>query len=168
MRTILVGGVAAALVMSLAGCWGGSGSSSASEQALQRNADMYEIDQIERKFHEATTKKDIDLMMSLWSPNATLTIGPATTATGRMEIRQYWLGKSVAFKPSNHWISDHPAYKLRITVNGDRGTLHFECHYVDAKTGKVALTTVADQDVARINGHWLTTNMVAGSTALTP
>ena len=25
-----------------------------------------------------------------------------------------------------------PAYKVEITVNGDRGTLYFECHYVDA------------------------------------
>jgi hypothetical protein len=173
MRKLLIGGALGvvvalgALVISLT-AFGESSSSSATQEALQLKADRWEIDQIEKNFHKATTKKDIDLMMSLWSPNATLTVGPATTASGKKEIRQYWLEKSVAFKPTNHWISDHPAYKVRITVAGDRGTLHFECHYVDARTGKVALTTVADQDVARINGRWLATNMVAGSTALTP
>jgi ketosteroid isomerase-like protein len=137
------------------------------QQALQRKADFWDIDQIEKKFHEATTTKDIDLMMSLWAPNATLTVGPGQTAAGKKQIRQFFLEKSVSFEPTNHWISDHPAYKVRITVNGDRGTLHFECHYVDAKTEKVALVTAADQDVARINAQWLITDMVAGSTALT-
>ena len=70
------------------------------------------------------------------------------------------------FEPTNHWISDHPAYKLRITVNGDRGTLHFECHYVDAKAKKVAVVVAADQEVARIDGRWLITDMVGGSTTL--
>ena len=166
MRTLLIGGTLGAIVIWLAAC--GSSGTSPAEQAIQRDADLHRITEIERKWHQATSTHDIDLMMSLWSPNATLTVGPATTASGKKEIRQYWLEKSVAFKPTNHWISDHPAYKVRITVAGDRGTLHFECHYVDARTGKVALTTVADQDVARINGRWLTTNMVAGSTALTP
>jgi ketosteroid isomerase-like protein len=167
MRTLLIGGALALLVVSLAAC-GGSSTSSAIEQALQQKADFWDIDQIEKNFHEATTKKDIDLMMSLWSPNATLTVGPAQTATGREQIRQLWLEKSVAFEPTNHWISDHPAYKVRITVNGDRGTLHFECHYVDVDTEKMALVTVADLDVARINGQWLIADMVAGSTTLTP
>ena len=167
MRTLLIGGALGILMVSLVAC-GGSSTSSATQQMLQRKADFWEIDYIEKNFHEATTKKDIDLMMSLWASKATLTVGPGQTAAGRKEIRQFWLEKSVAFEPSTHWISDHPAYKVRITVNGDRGTLHFECHYVDAKTGEVVLATAADQDVARINGKWLITNMVAGSTELTP
>ena len=69
------------------------------------------------------------------------------------------------FEPENHWISDHPAYKLEITVNGDRGTLHFECHYVDAETGEVVAATAGDFDVARIDGKWLITNMVGGTTS---
>ena len=68
----------------------------------------------------------------------------------------------------DHWVSDHPAYKVEITVNGDRGTLHFECHYVDYDTEKVASVTAADLDVARIDGQWLITNMVAGTTELKP
>ena len=100
-------------------------------------ADLWAIDQIEKNFHKATSKQDIDLMMSLWAPNATFTVGPGQTAAGTTEIRQFWLDKSDAFKPGDHWVSDHPAYKVEITVNGDRGTLHFECHYIDIKTSKV-------------------------------
>jgi hypothetical protein len=39
---------------------------------------------------------------------------------------------------------------------------------VDYNTREVALVTVADQDVARIEGRWMITNMVAGSTTLAP
>ena len=167
MRRFLTGCAVAVLVGVLAAC-GGSSAGSSTQQRLQQKADYWDIDRIEKDFHEATTTKDIDLMMSLWSPNATLTVGPEMTAAGQDEIRRYWLQESVAFHPSNRWISDHPAYKVEITVNGDRGTLHFECHYIDAETGSAALVTAADLDVARIDDEWLVTNMVAGSTELTP
>ena len=87
MRTLLIGGALAVIVVSLAAC-GGSSTSSASEEALQRQADLWEIDQIEKNFHKATSKQDIDLMMSLWAPNATFTTVPGETATGTKEIRQ--------------------------------------------------------------------------------
>jgi ketosteroid isomerase-like protein len=163
----LIGGVSGIVILFLAAC-GDSGMPSAAEQALQRKADLYEIDQIEKTFHQATTVKDIDLMMGLWAPNATLTVGPGNTAAGVDQIRRYWLNKSTAFMPDTHWVSDHPAYKVEITVNGDRGTLHFECHYIDYDTREVALVTTADQDVARIDGRWLITNMVAATTTLAP
>ena len=35
-----------------------------------------------------------------------------------------------------------------------------------SKTGEVASTTTADFDVARIDGKWLITNMVGGTTVL--
>ena len=105
-------------------------------------------------------------MMSLWAPNATLTVGPGETAAGLEEIRQFFLDKSSMFQTDAHWVSDHPAYKVEITVNGDRGTLHFECHYIDYDKYKVAFVTTADLDVARIDGQWLIANMVAGSTEL--
>lgn len=167
MRKLLIGGALGIVVLFLAAC-GDASMPSEAEQDLRRKADLYEIDQIEKRFHEATTMKDIDLMMGLWAPNATLTVGPGDTAAGLDQIRRFWLDKSTAFLPETHWVSDHPAYKVEITVNGDRGTLHFECHYVDYDTGKVDLVTVADQDVARIDGRWLITNMVAGSTTLAP
>jgi phage gp45-like len=75
--------------------------------------------------------------------------------------------KSKAFKPATHWLSDHPAYKLKATVDGDRGTLHFECHFIDVKTGKVAQVTAGNLDVARIDGRWMITNFVGSTSELT-
>ena len=164
MRKLLIGGALGIALISLAACSSASGTDAT--EALQRKADFWEIDQIEKHFHEATTTKDIDEMMALWAPNATLTVGPGQTAGGIDEIRRFWLEKSVAFQPETEWVSDHPAYKVEITVNGDLGTLHFECHYIGVDTERVALATVADLDVARIDGRWLITNLVGGSTTL--
>jgi uncharacterized protein (TIGR02246 family) len=170
MRKLLVAAVAlvavaiGVLVGALAAS-GGSSSRSASEQELRRNADLWEIDQLERKFHRATTTKDIDLMMSVYAPNATFVL-PGETKIGKKEIRHFWLTMSESFK--NDWISDTTSYKVRATVNGDRGTLFFECHYVDPKTQKLVSVTAADADVARLDGHWLITRWSGASATLRP
>lgn len=167
MRRFLIAGVLLGVVVVAFAACSDSGSD-ADIAALQLRADRYDIGRIEEQFHQAMTLKDIDEMMSLWAPNATLTVGPDLTAAGVDEIRQFWLTKSVAFAPETTWVSDHPAYKLSVTVNGDRGTLHFECHFLDYKSDEVAAVTVGDLDVARIGGRWLITNFVAGSTELAP
>lgn len=166
MRRFVIGGALGVFLFSvvLAAC-GGSSAGSSDDQS-RRFQDMWEIDQIEKDFHLATTEKNIDLMMGLYSPTATMTVGPGATASGLDEIRRFWLEDSAPFKAENTWVSDHPAYKLEITVDGDRGTLHFECHFIDAKTSEVVSTTTADFDVARIDGKWLITNMVGGTTVL--
>ena len=166
MRRLVIGGALGVFLLSvvLVAC-GGSGDDSSDAQA-RRFQDMWEIDQIEKQFHQATTHKNIDQMVSLFAPNATMTIGTGETASGRDEIRSFWLEDAASMDPENEWISDHPAYKLEITVDGDRGTLHFECHYIDAKTGDVVSVTAADMDVSRIGGAWLITNMIGGSTVL--
>jgi ketosteroid isomerase-like protein len=166
MRKLVMGGVLGVFLLSvvLAAC-AGPGDGSSGEQG-RRFQDMWEIDQIEKKFHEATTTKDIEQMLSLYAPNATFTVGPGVTAVGVDEIGEFWTEQSPAFEPTNNWVSDHPAYKLEITVNGDRGTLHFECHYVDPETREVVSVTAGDMDVARIDGKWLITNFVGGTTEL--
>ncbi len=166
MRKLLIGGALGVVLLSvvLVAC-GDQGGDSSDDQS-RRFQDMWEIDQIEKDFHGSMTTKDIDRMMSLYAPNATITVGPGVTASGLDEIRSFWLEKAAPFAPENQWVSDHPAYKLEITVDGDRGTLHFECHYVDVETSEVASATVADFDVARIDGKWLITNMVGGTTVL--
>ena len=168
MRRNVIGGALgiSLLAIVLVACAGSTTGSSG--EPGRRFQDMWEIDQIEKDFHHATTTKNIDMMMALFAPNATMTIGQGATASGLDEIRSFWLNESQTFQEENNWVSDHPAYKLDVTVNGDRGTLHFECHYVDYRTLEVALVTVADQDVARIDGRWKITNMVAGSTTLAP
>jgi uncharacterized protein (TIGR02246 family) len=167
MRAMVVGAVGAAVVASLAACGGsGSGKHAATDSRTQKEADLYAIDQIERTWHKAASTHDIDLMMSIWAPDATFTFG-GKTASGKTAIRKV-LSAAGPFQPQNHWVSDTPAYKIRTTVNGDKGTLYFECHYVDARTKKVVAVVGADQDVQKIDGTWLITNAVAATPTLKP
>jgi hypothetical protein len=161
---IVIGAALMALTLALSAC-GGSGSSSASQEALQRESDLYQISLIERSFHEAISKKDVDKLVGLFSAHATGTFRPGQTVSGREQIRKVWM-KSTAWKPETHWVSDHPAYKLEVTIDGDRGTLHFECHFIDVKKRTVAAATAGNVDVARIDGRWLITNFVGSTTEL--
>jgi ketosteroid isomerase-like protein len=165
MRTFAIAGALMTLVLSLAAC-GGSGAGSAAEQTLAKQADIYKIDEIERKWHKAASTHDLGLMMSLWAQDASFTIG-GQTYSGKAAIRKV-LSQAGPFQAENHWVSDTPAYKIRTTVNGDRGTLYFECHYVDTKTSKVVAVVGADQDVQKIDGTWLITNAVGATPTLTP
>jgi hypothetical protein len=164
--TLIVGLAVLALTASLTAC-GGSDETSDAQAAQQEQADLYAIDQIEVKWHQASSTKDVDLMMSLWADDATLTIGPENLK-GKAQIRDFFEHKAGPFKPENTWVSDTPAYKIRATVDGDQGTLYFECHYVDVKTGMVVNVVSADQDVERIDGTWLITNLAAATPVLQP
>ena len=136
LSVLAVGGALAATLAacSSAGSSAGSSASPASDQ--QHQADLYGIEQIEVNWHKASSTKDLDLMMSQWADNATFTIG-TQTYTGKDQIRNFFVSTAAPFKAGNTWVSDTPAYKIVATVDGDKGTLYFECHYVDPKTGKV-------------------------------
>ena len=164
VKALVVGAALGALVVSLTGC-GGSSATPSFERGMQLQVDRYAISEIEKDFHEAISKKNIDQMVGLFAPNATGTFGPGKTVAGRDEIRKFW-ATSNAFKPETQWLSDHPAYKLKVTIDGDRGTLHFECHFVDVKTGKVAAVTAGNLDLARIDNRWLITNFVGSTSEL--
>jgi ketosteroid isomerase-like protein len=144
------------------GAWGSG--SSANLKKMQREANLYEIDQIEVNWHKAASTKNLDLMMSTWARNATATIA-GQTYRGKAAIRAFF-AKAAPFQPQNHWASDTATYKIRTTVNGNSGTLYFECHYIDVDTGKVAASVGADQDVRKINGKWLITKLIASSVTL--
>lgn len=162
-RTCLVVLGAVCILAALGGCGGSSGSST--EQATaEREANMWQIDEIEKTWHKAASTQDVDLMMSLWAPDATFTYGPLTVS-GTDQLRTFFATKAGPFQPGNRWISDTPAYKIRITVNddGSTGTLYFECHYIDPKTGKVMSVVGADQNVEKIDGKWLITKSVAAT-----
>jgi uncharacterized protein (TIGR02246 family) len=165
VRTIgifLAGSVLTAAVILAAGC-GGSSSSSA-DQDLQHQADINAIDQIEKTWHRAGSTQDVDLMMTVWAPDATFTVG-GEPYVGKAQIRKFF-EKAGPFQPGNHWVSDTPAYKIRITANGDKGTLFFECHYIDEATGKLVNIVAADQDVQKIDGKWLITTSSAAPATL--
>ena len=166
MKWPALAAVGLAVSLSVAGC-GGSSNDAASNATLQKQADMLAIDQIEKTWHRAASTHDVDLMMSLWAPDATFNIG-TQTLTGKAQIRNFFQHTAAPFQPQNHWISDTPSYKIRVTVNGDKGTLYFECDYIDVKTEKVASVVSADQNVQRINGKWLITSLAAAAPKLGP
>ena len=149
--------------VSLAAC--GSSGPTPAELAAQKKADTYAIEQIEATWHKASSTHDVNLMMSIWADDAVATLG-GETYTGKAQIRSFFQDKAAPFRPENHWVSETPAYKIRVTVNGDKGTLYFECHYVDVNTRKVVAVVSADQDVARINGTWLITKLVSATPSL--
>ena len=105
--------------------------------------------------------------MTLWADNAVFTVGPRTFV-GKSQIRSFLVTNATPFQPATHWISETPAYKIRITVDGDHGTLYFECHYVDAATGQIKSVVAANNTVARINGTWLITKGLTGTAVLSP
>jgi uncharacterized protein (TIGR02246 family) len=151
----------AALVLagSLAAC--GSTAAPAPASDIQKQADLYAINQIEVNWHKAASTKDLDLMMSLWADNATFTTA-SQTYSGKDQIRQFFT-QAAPFKPENHWVSDTPAYKSRTTVDGDKGTLYFQCDYIDVATKAVKIVVSADQQVARINGKWVITSAISAT-----
>ena len=134
--------------------------------ALRKAADIAAIQQIEVTFHKAVSIKSVDLLMTVWADNAVLTVG-GRTFVGKSQIRKFWTTTAVPFRPiARHWISETPAYRTRITVNGDRGTLYFECHFVDVDTRELKVLVADDAKVSRINGRWLLTNGVTESANL--
>jgi hypothetical protein len=160
MKKVLITAVLTGLVFTV----GAYGAQRASSPLAQKQQALYQIEQIEKTWHRAASTKNLDLMMSIWALNATMTIG-GQTVTGKAAIRDLF-SKAGPFQPQNNWISDTAAYKIRATVSGNRGTLYFECHYIDVDTGKVAATVGADQQVQKIKGKWLITNLAASTVTL--
>src|SRR5215831_2718571 len=160
MRSLVIGAALAALVIPLAAS---GGTSARMDSTTQRDADLYQIDQIEVKFHRATSTHNLNLMMSLWAPGAVFNIDQQTL-TGKAQIRHWFATESKAFMPGHNWESDTPSYKIRINLYGDKATMYFECHYVDPKTSKVVSLAGVTHTLQKVNGQWLITNS-AGSTA---
>jgi ketosteroid isomerase-like protein len=160
----ILGACLVVMAATLSAC-GASGASPSAAADLQKQADLYAIDQIEVNFHKAASTHDLDLMMSLYADDAVATIGGQTYA-GKDQIRNLFATKAAPFKAENHWVSDTPAYKLKATVTGNKGTLSFECHYIDVNNKTVVVVVGADQQVSRIGGKWLITEMTSTSPTL--
>ena len=117
--------------------------------------DFMGIHKIEIVFHEAGTTKNLDLMLSLFADDATLTSG-GKTYKGKDEIKSYWQAAG-PFQPQNQWIAYTPA------VEGDRAHLYFECLYVDKAKNNIAAHTNSDDVLVKVNGKWLIKDMKASS-----
>jgi len=167
MRRVIAACSLAGVVLGLMTGCGGSSKDATSDATLVRDANLYQIDQIETNFHRAVAKHDLNLMMSLFAPGAVFNVEDQSL-TGKAEIRHWFATENKAFLPQNHWIADTPTYKIRATVNGDKGTLYFECHYIDPKTKKLMAWVGVDHDVQKINGRWLIVNSVVSKPELSP
>jgi ketosteroid isomerase-like protein len=156
-RTLLVGGVLAALVVPFTASGGTSSRVSSIDATTQMDADLYLIDQVEVKFHRATSTHDLNLMMSLWAPGAVFNIDQQTL-TGKAEIRHWFATENKAFMPGHHWESDTPSYKIQVHLTGDKATMYFECHYIDPSTSTVVALAGVTHTLQKINGQWLITD----------
>jgi hypothetical protein len=162
-RWVLIAAVVPALLVPVSASAGTSSGASARETKEQHEADLYEIEQVEVKFHRATSTHNLNLMMSLWAPGSVFNIDQKTL-TGKAQIRHWFATENKAFRPNHHWESDTPTYKIRITVNGDKASMYFECHYIDPKTKRVVAAAGVSHTLQKVDGHWLITDS-AGSTA---
>jgi hypothetical protein len=121
--------------------------------------DFMQLHNIEIAFHKAGSTKDLGLMLSLFADDAVL-IAKGKTYTGKDQIKGYWEAHP-AFQPKTQWVGYTPAFRIRYDVQGDRAHLYFECLWVDKTAGKIAAHTNSDDQLVRVNGHWLIKEMKA-------
>jgi len=127
-------------------------------------ADVAQIYQLQAAFHQAKTAQDIELMMSLWDPKATLKVqgDPKSPYGGTEQLRGYWLN-SGSFK--NRRFSLVPSYKTRIAVRDNEASLYFECHDVadyDQPTRHIINDTFLAGTLRNTGGKWVFYDMSAG------
>jgi ketosteroid isomerase-like protein len=127
--------------------------------ADENSEDFMQIHKIEIAFHQAGTTKNLDLMLSLFTNDATITSG-GKTYTGKDQIRKFWQAAGT-FQPQNHWVAYTPAFRIKYNVQGNSAHLYFECLYVDKDTNKIAAHTNSDDTLMRVNGRWLIKDMKA-------
>ena len=124
-----------------------------------------EIYELQAAYHRAKTTQDIDLMMSLWDPDATLNIqgDPNSPYLGTERIRAFFLG-SGSF--THVRFSLVPSFKIQINVHGSEASLYFECHDVgnfDRSDRSIASDAFLAGTVRKLGGKWVFSNMTAGS-----
>jgi|SRR5579884_353105 len=151
-------------VPALAGVAGLTGVPLGAQVIGPESTQVAEIYELQAAFHRAKTTQDIELMMSLWDPEAVLTVetvNPPAAYVGSDQIRSFFLTSG---SWQNQRFSLVPSFKTQIQVQGDYALLYFECHDV----GNYALPTrfiAADGTVSGIirkaGGKWLFLNITA-------
>ena len=119
---------------------------------------VLEILQLQAAFHKAKSTQDIDLMMSLWAPDATFS-NLGTLLAGSAAIKAFFQ-TSGSFL--HHRISFVPSFKDQVSVHGDQAFLYFECHDVDLANGVLASNLYLAGTVRNRNGRWLFQSMTGG------
>ena len=129
------------------------------------SAQVGKIYQLQAAFHLAKSLPDINLMMSLWDENASLTIpgNPNSPFVGLGSIRAFLLTTG-SF--THHRLSLVPSFKIQIDVHGNEAFFYEECHDVqdfDLPSRFIAADTFLAGTLKKIGGKWLFSNMFGGS-----
>ena len=121
-----------------------------------------EMHLIEITFHTAASTKNLDMMMTLFADDASLSVGGKNFA-GKDQIRGYFATVAGSFQPQNQWVAYTPAQRIRFEVKGDHAHLYFECLYVDGKAKEIKAHTFSDDSLVRAGDRWLIKEMKAGT-----
>jgi hypothetical protein len=128
--------------------------------------DVAQIYGLQSAFLRAAATKDLDLMMSLWTDGATLSVPGTQGYEGKSQIRGWYAAYAPAFRPENHWVPLMAPGSTRIDVRGNQAALYFEVHYVDVRTRALAADAAVDATLARVNGRWLIQDVIFGPASL--
>ena len=132
-----------------------------------------EIYQLQAAFHWAKSHalldpSAIDVMVSLWTDDCTLTSG-GKTLNGTDAVRTFFLGSGAW---AHHRMSLVPSFKDQIDVQGNTAFLYFECHDValDANDPGGAQGTIVTHltnygTIRNDGGSWRFWQMTFGSAA---
>jgi hypothetical protein len=126
-----------------------------------------EIYQLQAAFHLAKSTQNIDLLMSLWDPNGSLTIqgDPNSPYVGFDRLRAYLLSTG-SF--THLRFSLVPSFKIQIDVHGDEAFFYEECHDVgnfDLPTRFIAADSFLAGYLRKIGRKWVFSNMFGGASS---
>lgn len=127
------------------------------------SAQIGKIYQLQAAFHRAKTTQDIELMMSLWAPDASLTVPGSPPFVGMAEIRAFLLTTG-SF--THHRFSLVPSFKIQIDVHGNEAFFYEECHDVQdfgLATQFIASSTFLAGTLRKVAKDWLFWIMYGGS-----
>ena len=132
--------------------------------------DILALRNVEITFHTAGSampQKNLDLMMSLYAPDSVLidTAHGNKVYNGKDQVRTYWSKVSAPFQDDNHWIGYTPAMRIRAKALGSKGTLYFECLWMDVDKNVIGAHSFSDMELAKIKGRWLVKNIKVGRVA---
>jgi hypothetical protein len=147
---------------------GGVAAGLSSLQAQEIGHDSHqegEIYELQAAFHLAKSTQDIDLLMSLWDVNGSLTISgdPNSPYVGFDRLKAFLLSTG-SF--THRRLSLVPSFKIQIDIHGKEAFFYEECHDVqdfDLPTRFIAADSFLAGTVRKIKGKWLFSNMFGGS-----
>src|SRR2546428_1619742 len=123
------------------------------------SAQVARLHELQASFHEAASyngdpldaAEHLELLATLWAPDATVTVGGNTTSGRDAIVRQFANGA-----PYHHdWISLAPSFRTRLDPQGDTADVYFECIYVDPATNMVVLKRSLFGTAKKVLGDWV-------------